>query len=118
MRVSKQFCEVDAGISRLLSNEDKFVPEMSLPIDTILNQFSYVDSVRMVDMARQGFEHANNDENDFDVEDFDRLDPAEKDEVYQNAAEIVRLYEEQMKRQKEKTEDKTDPPEVDESVLP
>ena len=72
----------------------------------------------MVDMARQGFEHANNDENDFDVEDFDRLDPAEKDEVYQNAAEIVRLYEEQMKRQKEKTEDKTDPPEVDESVLP
>ena len=103
MEVRKQFIHIEDGVCRLLSEEDKFVPEMSLPIKMILEQFSFIDNVRLADIARQGYAGANDDENDFDVTDFDSLDPAEREEVYNNAAAIVKAYEEQMQYQKETT---------------
>ena len=118
MEVRKQFVDVENGICLLLSEEDKFVPEMSLPIKTILEQFSFIDNVRLADMARQGYENANNDDDDFSVEDFDSLDPAERQEVFENAQAIVRAYQEQMARQKSDPESTDDSLGVDESQLP
>lgn len=108
MKVHKQFRDVEPGICVLFSNEDTFVPEMSLPLETILAQFSYVDNIRMGEIAQRGYEAADTDEDNFDVEDFDRLDPAEREEVYSNAKSIVDRYQEQMKRQKEKPENTED----------
>lgn len=113
MKVAKQFVDVESGVSVLLSKEDKFVPEMSLPLETILAQFSYVDNIRMGEIAQRGYEAADTDEENFDVEDFDRLDPAEREEVYSNAKSIVERYQEQMRRQKEEPENT-----VDEDILP
>lgn len=93
MKVAKQFHPDElSGVSVLLSDEDAFVPEMSLPIEQILQQFSYVDNIRLSELSRQGFEYADADEDDFDVEDFDRLDPAEREEIYGRASAIVDAY--------------------------
>lgn len=108
MKVAKQFVDVEPGICVLYSNEDIFVPEMSLPLESILAQFSYVDNIRMGEIAQRGYEAADTDEDNFDVEDFDRLDPAEREEVYTNAKSIVDRYQEQMKRQKENPENTED----------
>lgn len=98
MKVCKQFIDVPDGVCVLLSDVDAFVPEMSLPIEQILQQFAYVDNVRLGDLARQGFEHADANEDDFDVENFDSLDYAERDDIYNQAKQIVEKYEEEKRR--------------------
>lgn len=116
MIVKIQFKDVEPGVCKLVSDVDKFQPEMSLPIEQILLQYSYIDNIRMAEMARQGYEYANKNDEDFDVEDFDTLDPAEKEEIYSRASDIVNRYRAQMARQKENPEVTDDS--VDESVLP
>lgn len=98
MNTRIQFKDVETGVSRLKSRVDSFVPEMSLPIKDILQQFAYVDNVRLVDMAKRGFEFANDNEKDFDIAEFDTLDLAERDELYRQSRAIIDRYEE-MKRQ-------------------
>lgn len=112
MKVRKQFKDVERGICTLLSDENCFVPEMSLPIEDILRQFSYVDNVRLADLARNGYEHADTNESDFDVEEFDTLDLAEREQLYSDALDVVNRYEAQMRHQKENPEE-TDTPDVD-----
>lgn len=116
MKTRVQFLDVAEGISRLRSDEDCFVPEMSLPIKDILQQFAYIDNIRLADIAKQGYEHANNDDSDFDVEDFDRLDPAEKEELFNRASEVISKYEEFQRKQQQRKQQQ--PPDVDEEVIP
>lgn len=94
MKVRKQFEPIDSGTCVLISTDNAFVPEMSLPIESILAQFSFVDNVRVADMAKRGYDFADSNDDDFDVEEFDRLDLAEKDEVYNHAKKIVDRYNE------------------------
>lgn len=101
MKCHKQFIDVEPGICRLVSDEDRFVPEMSLPVKDILQQFAFVDQVRIADLAQQGYDFADNNEDDFDVDDFDNLDPAEKDEIYRQATEIVDRYQKHLAEMQE-----------------
>jgi len=118
MRVSKQFFDVDKGVTPLLSDEDMFVPEMSLPIEQIMAQFSFVDNMRLSQYARQGFENATTDDDDFNTVDIDQMDLAEREEVLDDANKLVKAYQDQMKRQKQEPENTQDSLGVDESVLP
>ena len=97
MIVRKQFEDIDiqACGTTMVSDVDNFVPEMSLPIEDILQQFSFVDNLRLKDFAEQGYQYANTDEDDFDVEEYDRLDRAEKEEIYKRAKTVIDRYEQE-----------------------
>lgn len=117
METKVQFKDVAVGICRLTSDEDKFVPEMSLPIKDILSQFAFIDNVRLADIAKQGYEFADDNEDDFDVENFDTLDPAEKEDLYNRAKDVIDKY----NVFKEKQQEVLPPSEgdsVDETVIP
>ena len=101
MNTRIQFKDVETGVCRLTSRVDAFVPEMSLPIKDILQQFSYVDNVRLVDMAKHGFEFADKNDSDFDISEFDTLDLAERDELYRKSRAIIDRYEEMKKKEAE-----------------
>lgn len=90
MKVVKQFVDKAVGICRLVSEVDAFVPEMSLPIRDILNQFAFIDGVRLKDLALQGYDVANDDEDDFHTADFDQMDMAEREELRDESVESLR----------------------------
>lgn len=89
MKVLKQFIDHPEGICRLLSDEDCFVPEMSLPVKDILAQFAFVDNMRLAEYAKHGYDVANEDDEDFDVLDPDSLDLAEREELYDESKEVL-----------------------------
>lgn len=100
MKVRKQFEVISVMRSKVVSDEDMFVPEMSLPIENILQQFAFVENLRLSEYAQHGFEHADTNEDDFDIEEFDNLDLAEKHELYERASAVIDKYNAEMERQK------------------
>lgn len=78
---------------------DEFVPEMSLGIKEILAQFAYVDNMRLVDLMKQGYT-APDDDDDFDLPDFDSLDIAQKQEYYEHSKEFIKKFEDEQARLK------------------
>lgn len=110
MPVEESFTHVNDPIG-------KFVPELSLPLGQILQQFAYVDQVRLMDLAKMGYNIGNDDDDDFDIPDFDSMDIAEKQEYYEHCQDVVKRYQEQMAKQKDEPEN-TEEPAVDESVIP
>lgn len=89
MKVCKQFVDISEGVCRLVSEEDCFVPEMSLPIKEILSQFAYIDNIRLGDMAKRGYDVASDDDDDFETADFDQMDIAEREELYDDSVKVV-----------------------------
>lgn len=77
-------------------SEDKFVPEMSMDVKTILSQFAFVDNVRLQDIMKNGY-IAGDDDDDFELPDFDLLDIAEKQAYYEHSKEFIRKFEESQK---------------------
>lgn len=89
MKVCKQFVDIPDGVCRLVSEEDCFVPEMSMPIKDILSQFAYIDNIRLGDMAKRGYDVASDDDDDFETADFDQMDIAEREELYDDSVKVV-----------------------------
>ena len=117
IRKAFDFISEEETLTHVNDPVGKFVPELSLPINAILQQFAYVDQVRLLDLAKQGYHIGNDDDTDFEVPDFDSMDIAEKQEYYEHCQDIVERYRRQLELQKQEPEN-TEVPAVDESVLP
>lgn len=111
MKVCKQFIDIPDGVCRLVSEKDCFVPEMSLPIKDILAQFAFVDNIRMADMAKRGYEVASDDDDDFETADFDQMDLAEREELYDDSVKILNESKSRAKKEQSTKEQPTTPKE-------
>lgn len=106
MSCRKQFEDLDYKevLTPVTDHVGKFVPEMSLPIKDILNQFSYVDNIRLSEIAKQGYNIGDDNDHDFDLPEFDDLDMAERQEVYEQAKVFVSEYEAALQKQQQEQE--------------
>lgn len=91
------------AVSVLRDRVSCFVPEMSLPIKDILEQFSYVDNLRLSERMAIGYNMTDSDD-DFDSPEFDQMDIAEKHELAQKSHITIKKYREMMKKKSQESD--------------
>jgi hypothetical protein len=89
----KQFDTIDeeSCVTPLVSKEDLFVPDMSLPVKEILEQFSYVDALTLEQKMKEGYTMPD-DDSAFDYPELNHLDPAERQELLESGRISIKRY--------------------------